>query len=109
MIRFFCCLMLLLAVCHAQSAAQQIDPASQWPAWRGPQHNGVAPHGDPPTKWSETENIKWKVAIPGEGSSTPIIWGDRIFLLSAIKTDKVTDSVPDAADQPNRPFGIKFP
>jgi outer membrane protein assembly factor BamB len=89
--------------------AQQLDAAAQWPAWRGPLATGVAPQADPPTKWSETENIKWKVEIPGEGSSTPIIWGDRIFLLTAIKTDKVTADVPEAADQPNRPFGIKFP
>jgi len=103
-------LFVLLAACPLVSAvAQQADSNAQWPAWRGPRQNGVAPQGDPPTKWSETENIKWKVAIPGEGSSTPIIWGDRIFLLTAIKTDKVTADVPDAADQPNRPFGIKFP
>jgi outer membrane protein assembly factor BamB len=102
-------LTLFIAGWCSLATAQQLDPQSQWPAWRGPLANGVSPQGDPPTKWSESENIKWKVAIPGEGSSTPIIWGDRIFLLTAIKTDKVTADVPDEADQPNRPFGIKFP
>ncbi|QDU30960.1 outer membrane biogenesis protein BamB [Anatilimnocola aggregata] len=104
----FCCVA-ILACCCLQLHGQDADAGKNWPAWRGPQANGVAPHGDPPTKWSETENIRWKVEIPGEGSSTPIIWGDRIFLLTAVKTDKTVDTVPDAADQPKRPFGITFP
>ncbi|MBI4658388.1 MAG: PQQ-like beta-propeller repeat protein [Verrucomicrobia bacterium] len=69
----------------------QAAPASDgqnWPQWRGPLLNGVAPHGDPPAEWSETKNVKWKVKIPGEGDSTPIIWGDKIFILSAIPTGK---------------------
>ena len=52
--------------------------------WRGPLATGVAPNADPPVEWSETKNIKWKVEIPGRGSSSPVIWGDRIFLLTAI-------------------------
>jgi outer membrane protein assembly factor BamB len=55
-----------------------------WPQWRGPLATGVAPHADPPLTWSETNNIKWKLAIPGEGDSTPIVWGDRVFILSAV-------------------------
>jgi outer membrane protein assembly factor BamB len=102
------CLALLIAAPWALAADDETT-LKNWPAWRGPQANGVAPLGDPPTKWSETENIRWKVEIPGEGSSTPIIWNDRIFLLTAIKTDKTVDTVPDAENQPQRPFGIKFP
>jgi outer membrane protein assembly factor BamB len=52
--------------------------------WRGPLGTGVAPTADPPIEWSETKNIKWKVEIPGRGSASPVIWGDRIFLLTAI-------------------------
>lgn len=52
--------------------------------WRGPLGTGVAPSADPPIEWSETKNVKWKVEIPGRGSSSPVIWGDRIFLLTAI-------------------------
>lgn len=55
-----------------------------WPQWRGPLGNGVSPHGKPPTEWSETKNVRWKVALPGRGHSTPVIWGDRIFLTMAI-------------------------
>ena len=59
------------------------DSARFWPQWRGPQATGVAPHGTPPLEWSETKNIRWKVAIPGRGSATPIVWDDRIFLTTA--------------------------
>lgn len=54
-----------------------------WPQWRGPLATGVAPGASPPTEWSETKNIRWKAALPGRGHSTPVIWGDRIFLTTA--------------------------
>jgi outer membrane protein assembly factor BamB len=73
-------------------AASASDFASQreqnWHQWRGPNADGVSPSADPPVQWSEQSNIKWKVAIPGKGSATPIVWNDRIYLLSAIETDK---------------------
>ncbi len=68
-----------------------------WHQWRGPNATGVAPHGDPPIEWSDSKNIKWKAPIPGDGDSTPIIWGDQVFLLTAIKTDK-TDPQAKAAE-----------
>ncbi len=80
-----------------------------WHQWRGPLANGSAPRGDPPLAWDQQRNIKWKVEIPGVGSSTPIVWDDRVFLLTAIRTDRVDESVPPADQQPDRPFGIKFP
>jgi outer membrane protein assembly factor BamB len=55
-----------------------------WPQWRGPLGTGVAPQADPPIEWNETKNIRWKVALPGKGHSTPIIWGDRVFITTAI-------------------------
>jgi outer membrane protein assembly factor BamB len=81
----------------------------QWGQWRGPTGIGISPAGDPPTSWSEEKNVRWKVEIPGTGSSTPIVWGDRIFLLTVIKTDRVAEDAVAAADQPQRPFGILFP
>ena len=62
--------------------------ADYWPAWRGPHATGVAPQGNPPISWSETENIKWKINLPGAGHSSPVIWGEQIFFQTAIKTDK---------------------
>ena len=55
-----------------------------WPQWRGPDHAGANEDSDLPLSWSESENILWKVAIPGKGSSTPIVWGDRVFVQTAV-------------------------
>jgi len=70
-----------------------------WPAWRGPLHNGVAPHGNPPLEWSETKNVRWKVELPGPGHAAPVVWGDRIYVLSAVRTEK-TVTPPPAPAQP---------
>jgi len=67
-----------------------------WPSWRGSNSNGVAENADPPVTWSETKNIKWKVAIPGDGESTPIIWGDKIFLQTAVPTAEKSSPASDA-------------
>jgi outer membrane protein assembly factor BamB len=56
--------------------------ADNWPQWRGPTADGVSKETNLPTQWSETENIAWKLPMPGRGGSTPIVWGDRIFLTS---------------------------
>ena len=65
----------------------QAQTAAHWPQWRGPFFNGMA-RGDAPVTWSDTSNIKWKTQIPGRGHSTPAIWGDRIFVTTAIATGK---------------------
>ncbi len=57
---------------------------SNWPQWRGPNGTGVAPHADPPTHWSEQKNVRWKLGVPGKGHSTPIIWGNRVYLTTAV-------------------------
>src|SRR5437899_3479261 len=76
-----------LLLCLAANAFADTTADKFWPEWRGPLANGVAPHADPPLTWSETNNIKWKLPIPGEGDSTPIVWGDRVFVLSAIPVE----------------------
>lgn len=72
---------------------------SGWPAWRGTSGAGAALGAEPPLRWSDQENVKWKTRVPGSGFSTPIIWKDRIFLLSAIETE----APPPAADLPAEP------
>jgi outer membrane protein assembly factor BamB len=54
-----------------------------WPHWRGPNDDGMA-RGDAPLQWSDKEHIAWKVNVPGRGHSSPVIWGDRIFLTTAV-------------------------
>ncbi len=66
------------------------EPNTNWPTWRGPAANGVAPVGaTPPLKWDAKTNIKWKVELPGRGSASPIIWGDTVFIVTSIKTDRI--------------------
>jgi outer membrane protein assembly factor BamB len=60
---------------------------NNWPQWRGPEANGIALKGNPPTEWSETKNVKWKIAIPGKGHNTPIVWGDQLFVTTAVEKD----------------------
>lgn len=55
-----------------------------WAQWRGPAMTGVSKTAKPPIEWSETKNIKWKVEIPGRGSASPVVWGDRVYLLTAV-------------------------
>jgi len=61
---------------------------NNWPQWRGPLANGTAPGANPPVKWDETTNVRWKTPIPGRGVSTPVVWGDLVFVTSAIPTAK---------------------
>ena len=68
----------------ATAAGPGSEADRQWPQWRGPLGTGVAPHADPPIHWSEGENVRFKVELPGKGHSTPIVWGDRIFLTTAV-------------------------
>ena len=62
-----------------------------WPQWRGPRATGVAPRGDPPVEWGENHNVRWKTAIPGRGLSTPIVWGELVFVTTAIPSEKRAD------------------
>jgi outer membrane protein assembly factor BamB len=65
--------------------------AKDWPQWRGPNANGYSADATPPVKWDEQTNVRWKTPLPGRGHSTPVIWGDTIFLTTAVVTDKVAD------------------
>jgi outer membrane protein assembly factor BamB len=85
------CLVLigLAVVAGARGAA---DSSNDWPSWRGPNYNGVVPEADPPVEWSESKNVRWKVELPGPGHATPVVWGDRIYVLSAVRTDRTPES-----------------
>jgi len=77
-----------------------------WPQWRGPTQNGVAPSANPPITWSETNNIKWKVAIPGAGSATPIIWENQVFIQTAIPTGKKAEAKATDTTEPKPDAGL---
>jgi len=102
----FCSLPLVLTAAETPASFQD-----NWPQWRGPLATGVAPLANPPTEWSETRNVKWKVNIPGDGTASPIIWGDRVFVLTAIPAGKKIETKPEATitakteTAPERPPG----
>ena len=73
--------------------------AQEWPQWRGPWGTGAALSGNPPVEWSEKQNIRWKIGLPGISYATPVVWGNDIFITTAIE--------PGPAG--NKPVGpIKF-
>ena len=94
-----------------QAHADQFEEAkpNNWHHWRGPDANGVSTTARPPVQWSSTNNIQWKTPIEGNGSSTPILWGNKLFILTAINTGEVDTSLPRPEDQPKRMFGITHP
>jgi outer membrane protein assembly factor BamB len=77
--------------CATPLAAQE-DKLDNWHHWRGPLANGTAPKADPPVRWDAETNIKWKASLPGRGSATPIVWGQRVFVVTAVETDRVASA-----------------
>lgn len=71
-----------------------------WPYWRGPAADGMAV-GDAPLHWSATQNVRWKTDIPGLGNSSPVVWGDRIFLTTAVRTGARAGAQPTTPERWN--------
>jgi len=76
-------ILLALHLCIAAAAS-----AGNWPGWRGPEGTGVSSETDLPETWATNQNVRWHVALPGPGNSSPIAWGDRVFIAQAIKSEK---------------------
>jgi outer membrane protein assembly factor BamB len=77
----------LFTVAMAMGFLATSAPASNWPAWRGPTNDGVTDETDLPLKWSTSENVKWKITLPDRGNSTPVVWGDKLFVTQAIEKE----------------------
>jgi len=75
-------LSLFFALCPLLSAF-----ADHWPMWRGGNGDGTTTESNLPEKWSQTENVVWKVALPERGNSTPVVWGDKVFVTQAIEKE----------------------
>ena len=81
--------------------------ATDWQQWRGPDNTGVARGADPPVRFSDTENLRFKVPVPGRGHASPIVHGDHIYLLSAVPTGRPVpppELPPDADERTRRRF-----
>lgn len=101
----FAAITLVLVFATATTAADlPKDADDNWHHWRGPNANGSAPKADPPTKWDANTNIKWKADLTGKGSATPIVWRDRVFVLTAIKTDRIAK--PEELPKPDPKFKV---
>lgn len=83
---FGICSLLLSAAAFSLGAPSL---AQDWAHWRGPTGNGVSLNAKPPVEFGESKNLKWKTPIPGAGSGSPVIWGDSIFVTSAVPTGKI--------------------
>ena len=98
--RFFAllaCLLTVPALAGGASSNGLADLNKAWAQWRGPLANGVAPHANPPIEWNEKRNIRWKIELPGKGHSSPIVFGDRVFLLAAVPVGEAQKPVFDSA------------
>ena len=78
---------LALALLTLAALSSHADPNAQWGHWRGPTGNGTSPTANPPVYWNEKKNVKWKVEIPGKGSSSAVVWENKIFVTSAVGPD----------------------
>ena len=70
-------------------AAEAPEAERYWPAWRGPLGTGEGPQARPPALWAEGKNVAWKVALPGDGKSTPVVWRDLLLLTAAVPSGKM--------------------
>ncbi len=79
------------------AAHAETNSLRYWMQWRGPLANGVAPLANPPIEWSEKKNIRWKIALPGKGHSSPIVFGDRVYVMAAAPVGGAQKPVHDSA------------
>ena len=93
----------IICLCVISASVWQSEALSDseryWARWRGPEATGVAPYGDPPVEWSESRNVRWRIEIPGNGHSSPIVWDEKIFVSTAIETDKVAEAQEEGKDE----------
>ena len=87
-------LLVLSNVTGLTSLAKPNKKPTNWAQWRGPDSQGISTETGLPTEWSPTKNIKWKTPLPGRGHSSPIVWGDRIFLTTAIEGEVLAGAKP---------------
>src|SRR6185503_11544281 len=64
-----------------------------WPQFRGPTGQGISTEKHLPTEWSKDQNVAWRTEIPGDGWSSPIVWGDRVFLTTALESGSACDVI----------------
>jgi outer membrane protein assembly factor BamB len=87
----------VLVAAASSTSADPVDLVRAWPQWRGPFGNGFAPLANPPLTWSETNHVRWKIPLPGRGHSSPIVAGDRVYLMASEPVGEAQPPVFDSA------------
>lgn len=106
---FLTVIIVMLFASVSRAGADSTETLDNWPAWRGPLVNGVAPHADPPVQWSRSENIKWKLDLPGQSNATPIIWANRVFVVTAAESKRTVDQLSAPKMEPPGGYRTKRP
>ena len=90
----------VLIGCSAAGPPERANPGpgETWPSFRGPLHSGVAPDSDPPIEWSEQQNVRFKVELEGKGHASPVVWGKRVYVMSAVETERQARQTPRDAE-----------
>ena len=92
--RSYTCLCSVLILSFVLFASAFAATGPNWPQWRGPESRGISTEKNLPSEWSSTKNIKWKTAVPGRGHSSPIVWGNRVFLTTDIEGEVIPGVTP---------------
>jgi outer membrane protein assembly factor BamB len=97
-------LCLISFVAFSPLATDAAPGVANWSQWRGPEGTGVSPETNLPAEWSSDKNIKWKTPIAGRGHSSPIVWGNRIFLTTDVEGEVVPGAKAVEHKMNNQPF-----
>jgi outer membrane protein assembly factor BamB len=95
-----CIVIALILRCSVLTVA-----ADEWPPFRGPRGNAIAISEQLPTEWNAEKNIAWKIMLPGVGWSQPVVWGDKIFLTTAITENQQKPRAGGGFGGPGGPGG----
>lgn len=98
----FCFILTLILTSLTGVAA----PDTNWPQWRGPESKGISTEKNLPSEWGTTKNIKWKVPVEGRGHSSPIVWGNKVFITTAIEGDIIPNAKGPMRVEDYGPVGI---
>ena len=82
---FFVLSALLLTALAVTSPGASAAGDTNWPQWRGPDGSGISTERNLPEEWGETKNVRWKTPLPGKGHSSPVVWGKRVFVTTAVE------------------------
>jgi outer membrane protein assembly factor BamB len=84
------CMSAMAGLCLSLTTLPEVS-AQNWPQFRGPASQGISADTGLPVQWSATSNVIWKTTLPGPGHSSPIVWGDRIFL-TAFRSERISNA-----------------